>query len=615
MKKAKSVIGAIIVLIAIIVLVPMLAEAEIPLRIHLVADETGEQTVTAVKIFENGTQTGYIQNFKRGTSFDFVREVSGSTVTLQIHQASFPWCNEEGNPTADGTPIASAATMVEVTIAVPTDAANCILVLPELPPPPPPVCPDPNNPECPVCPVPNVPNYPGYVEECAVVCPEENVPNGDQGYFPDSPNCPIDCPTDNTPGKPDHNPDCPYCPDENNPSCPIAITTCEDFQKINANPAGEYYLVDNINCGGSAPKTPLSVFTGTLNGNNKTVSNLYINVMDTKEAGQVMTVTDGGLFEGINDATIKDINFNGAQILTEYNANRGLIAPDATGSTLSNITIQNLLVTGRDHNKHEVPGVPTASTGGVLGITDQGTVLSNVKVLSGAVSRNAFGGGLIGKAGFATEIKLSNFKGTVDQPQCFETSAYSYQEKPCAAGGLIGYVVAMGTTISTPVIIDQSFSSNRVDARFNAGGLIGMVDSSIGVNISNSYSTAKIVRPENDESRYAGGLIGKATESSGSSNQDINLNTTYAAGYVEVKNKNGGKGVLGTIEQHVSPRGQGSSNYFDKDQTTQANSGVGSVAAGKSTTDMKKTTTYSGWSTAIWKFNDGKDYPRLVNNP
>jgi hypothetical protein len=605
MIKAKSMLNIMLTLM----LMPLLANAEAPLRIHL-ADET--EGVTAVKVYENNTQTGYIQNFERGTYSDFVRTVSGSDVTLQIHQGKTPWCNTAGDAT-DGTPIASAEKMVEVTITVPLDAANCTLKLPEPPPPPPPVCPDPNNPDCPVCPVPNVPNYPGYVEECAVECPDENVPDGDQGYFPDSPHCPIDCPEENIPGQPDFNPDCPYCPDENNPSCPVAITTCADFQKINDDPAGTYYLTENINCGGSAPKTPLSVFTGTLDGNNKTVSNLYINVMDTKESGDVMTVTDGGLFEEINNALIKDINFNGAQILTEYNANRGLIAPDATGSTLSNITIQNLSITGRNHNKHEVPGVPTGSTGGVLGIADQGTILSNVEIASGTVSRNAFGGGLIGKAGFATEIRLSNFKGTVAQPDCFETPDYAHQSKPCAAGGLIGYIAAMDTTIASPVIIDQSFSSNRVDARYNAGGLIGMVDSSIGVNISNSYSTAEIVRPENHESRYAGGLIGKAIE--GTSNEAINLNATYTAGYVEVKNQNGGKGVLGTIEQHVSPRSKGSGNYYDKDATKQANSGVGTVSSGKSTKDMKKTSTYSGWSTAIWKFNNDKDYPRLVNNP
>lgn len=92
------------------------------------------------------------------------------------------------------------------------------------------------------------------------------------------------------------------------PDNPQQITTCQEFQNIGQHGARYYELANDIDC--SATTTwnsghgflPIQNFTGTVDGKNYSVSNLFMNASD-----------NGGIFSG-NSGTIKQINLRNVDI-------------------------------------------------------------------------------------------------------------------------------------------------------------------------------------------------------------------------------------------------------------------------------------------------------------
>jgi hypothetical protein len=614
MKKAKSVIGAIVILIAIIMLVPMLAEADSQLRINLAPEGEG---MTAIKVYENNNQTGYIQNFARGTYFDFTRTVEDSAITLQIHQGIQPWCSTSGSSN-EGTPIAGGAGgPTEVTITVPTDAPSCTLTLPE---PPPPVCPDPNNPECPVCEVPNVPNYPGYEPLCPVACPDQNVPGGDQGYFPDSPECPINCPDENNPGDPNFNPDCPHCPNADDPTCPIPIATCNEFVIMDS--AKSYYLTTDINCNGNNMFTQpgkTTNFSGTLDGRGKRIYNF-----DLDSTGISQTPEYVGIFTTLDGATIKNLIISDVEVITKVNTTRGLIAGHARNSTLENVYVWgNFYMHGFNNDTNTKPY--GHSSGGLLGIADN-VQLINVDVTYPTITRNAFTGGLVGRAKNGTTIERSRVKNLrVLHKWCRDHKDTDPKGIwPCGTGGLIGLIEAGG-----PVKISESFVGassatgtdvGQIDALNGVGGLVGYIKPNVDVTIENSYSRI-FVNNSNEEAKSLAGFIGLIEDQTGTY---INLTNNYSANKEGSKIKCERTAFVGVTVVHdntcqKTQRVKASGNFYDGELSPSATSGLEHSNYGvewKYTADMKNPATYinQGWSQSIWKLDSGM-YPQLINNP
>lgn len=55
-----------------------------------------------------------------------------------------------------------------------------------------------------------------------------------------------------------------------------SISTCSELQNISGDLSGSYVLAADINCAGF-PFSPIAGFTGTLDGQGHTVSNLTVN--------------------------------------------------------------------------------------------------------------------------------------------------------------------------------------------------------------------------------------------------------------------------------------------------------------------------------------------------
>ena len=384
------------------------------------------------------------------------------------------------------------------------------------------------------------------------------------------------------------------------------ISSCEDLANI-ADSDGQYYLVNAIDCTEMKSFAPIpGTFSGILNGNHHTISNLTIN------QGQNGT----GLFEQIvgrdevyDPATIQNINFENVLIVgtSTFNSNTGLIAGSAHEARIENINVKNLTISGTDQIK-----------GGILGLASNLT-LSNVQLHTTInIAQNQYVGGLIGNSQYNVKIVQASVN-----PLTVNYAACKYES--CAVGGLIG-ITTSSTQIQLPTTISRSFAAGRISTDKNGGGLIGLIDHQSYVNIDNSYAIVEI-----STKKFAGGLIGQASEEN-NRRGNVVMTHVYTAGKVVGHNKqcdvlppNGSghcakRGVLGNQDKST-PRVKSAGSFFDKQTSDKEYSGASYTdlnnnqtyePEAKKTSEMKTAQTFkaAGWDESIWKLEDGF-YPVL----
>jgi hypothetical protein len=272
-----------------------------------------------------------------------------------------------------------------------------------------------------------------------------------------------------------------------------------------------YILMNDINLVSYESWVPIGTntsttkFTGTFDGNDKTISNMNIDVNIT---GLFNPGT--GLFANINSATIKDFKIENFDITASTtrsnNANNdgshvGLIAGRVENSSVvTNIEIDsNSSITTKNFSR----------VGGAIGEVNNSIVN---KVVSYATISSNFGdndttpnttafiemiiGGIIGWANPATVSEVSNF-GTVNA-------------RGAQIGGLIGRTAAS-------TVLSNSGNYGQVTGGDRLGGLIGRMDSS---TVNNSINTVNIAG--------SGGINGNGTVNNTYSNnffvKDTNIN-------------------------------------------------------------------------------------------
>ena len=98
---------------------------------------------------------------------------------------------------------------------------------------------------------------------------------------------------------------------------PISIGSCSQLKNL-THLSADYQLSNPIECAG-VKFYPLGNFTGTLDGNGHTISNLTIEKNEQDYAG-LFTVL--GTEQG-HSATIKNIHFNNAKIIGAHDTHRG----------------------------------------------------------------------------------------------------------------------------------------------------------------------------------------------------------------------------------------------------------------------------------------------------
>ncbi len=379
------------------------------------------------------------------------------------------------------------------------------------------------------------------------------------------------------------------------------ITNCADLRNISDYMAGHYMLTQDIDCVGvefhPIGSSSGRAFTGTLDGENPMGGAFVIRNLSIESAGLPV-----GLFVSL-EGRVSNIHFQNAEVKGAHDQNVGLIAAQADGAEISNITVDTLTLISPGHgNEH--------AAGGIVGYAEN-TTLSHVRLYSThkdegiSIANLAPAGGLIGIANTGTQIIASS----VEQ---LKPGKYFCIVEDCAFGGLIG-VVENTFLAEQKVTISRSFARGSIETGKNGGGLIGRVEPYAYVDIDNSYAQVRI----SEVNQYGGGLIGQAKELINGPRGNITLTHVYAAGRID-----DGRGIVGNYDKS-SPRVKSVGSFFDKEATGRKYSGDRYTAhdennklyqsIGFNTAAMQSRQTYiaAGWDETIWDLPQGSAYPTL----
>lgn len=250
------------------------------------------------------------------------------------------------------------------------------------------------------------------------------------------------------------------------------IKTAQDLQNIKNNLSGKYILMADINLSGfswTAIGTSSSAFTGELNGNGFTISNLSISKSTTSYQG---------LFGYTKNAKLKNITLSSVNVSgKEY---VGGLVGYAYGTNIQNV---------------KVSGNVTASdtkAGAVVGAAYSSTSISNVTT-NGSISARVTAGGIVGD---------------------FQNSSLSYAYSSAnitssgSVGGLVGY--AYYSTINVVEHSSGTITGNASSGGTNTlGGIVGSAD--VGTNVSNAYTyNTKFKTTTSSATTRVGGIAGFA---------------------------------------------------------------------------------------------------------
>ncbi|NMI76898.1 hypothetical protein GLT92_00585 [Nanohaloarchaea archaeon] len=324
-------------------------------------------------------------------------------------------------------------------------------------------------------------------------------------------------------------------PGEGTPSKPFRIYDCYDLQAIQNNLSYNYELINDIDCsetskwnsgkGWSPIGSAGSPFVGKLDGNGRTVEDIYIN----------RTGDGTGLFGLIRYAGhVKDLGLVDVNITGEYYT--GALAGRNNG------TIVNSYSTGSIDGQDNVGGLVGYNFGTKGSSIDEG--IANSYSRTNVSGRNYVGGlsgynwdGHINSSWSNGVVVGSNDVGGLigyNREGSFVKDSISYSEVNGTeyVGGLVGTNIANDNW--GPKIINGS-SSGFVNASQNVGGLVGY---NLGrlANISTSHSTSNI----SSATGKAGGLVGQNIRGS--------ISKSYSEGTVSNYNLGGpGGGLVGQL--------------------------------------------------------------------
>ena len=354
----------------------------------------------------------------------------------------------------------------------------------------------------------------------------------------------------------------------------VEIRDWYDLDAIRNNLGGSYILMNDLDSttrgyqqlAGSAANggkgwQPIGamdqLFTGSFDGQEYEIRDLYINRPDQDAVGLFCALDQSGIIKniGVKNATVTGYTYVGS------------LAGGNLGGTVSN-SYSNGSVTGTGD------GMYGAVVGGLLGLN------------RGAVSNSYSTGSVIGGATVGGLVGL-NEEGTV-------SNSYS-------TGSVIGEVAVGGLVgVNWPddsCTVNNSYSSSNVTGVDDVGGLVGVN----GGTVSNSHSGSNVTGVDE-----VGGLVGW--------NQDGTVNNSYSSGNVTGNSSVGGLvGLLdeGNIDNSYSTgsvtgvintgglvgltEGGGASNSFwDRETSGQAASAEGT---GKNTTEMQDILTFTDTET------------------
>lgn len=269
------------------------------------------------------------------------------------------------------------------------------------------------------------------------------------------------------------------------------ITSANDFvSNISSDLSGSFVLagnIDMISLGTLNNSAITGVFTGTLEGNGKTISNLTIDTLGA-------SITDGiGLFSDMTGGTIQNIALQ--------NVNITALDSNAVGSFsgfngyMNNCQVSNATITVGDD---WAAGVLTGGNYTPYAITNCSATASSITAITGT----QYIGGLVGYQGGTISNSYSSvdifvgdnssfiggLTGDVnnDISSCYATGSITVGNNSSDIGGF-------GAGMNPGNVIDNSYSDVNITAGANANAVGGFISRTAATGgISNSYATGSI---------------------------------------------------------------------------------------------------------------------------
>jgi hypothetical protein len=235
-------------------------------------------------------------------------------------------------------------------------------------------------------------------------------------------------------------------------SDPYVITTCSELESIESNLSAYYVLGNNIDCTGTSFASISGTFTGTLNGQNYTISNLNF------------APNNAGLFDETNSgATIENLDItSGSLNFTSNSEDLGSVVGHVAGTTtLTNV--QSAVNIGSSSD----PAFSDA--GGLVGYVPNGDLTISNSSYTGTFYSDINSGGLVGYLEDSSNlISNSYFNGTFN---LLTETVGGVPQTPDDDGGIVGVV--------NTVTISNSYSAGNINYSSGSddiGGLAGITD-------------------------------------------------------------------------------------------------------------------------------------------
>ncbi|MBX7138965.1 MAG: hypothetical protein K1X83_13400, partial [Oligoflexia bacterium] len=338
--------------------------------------------------------------------------------------------------------------------------------------------------------------------------------------------------------------------DCNQPPGYSTITSPQEFQNIQLNPAGNYALCNDLDLSAQSSWTPIPNFSGVLQGNGYKLIGLHLTAAGSDQQGLFESITTGS----VSQLTLEDFYIQGHD---QVGALAGLIGDGSQQASVSEIKVVNGqivcnrmcgLIAGNAAGAHlymsdasgRIDGYQVL--GGIAGYVDTNTTIERCLVQLPSMTHYNIPQGIIGEswlggvAGFARGSTISEcyVNGSI-----FSTTPGRYvggiaggfegadtitgvMSKVKAEGGWLGgaataYVGGITgwlsvTGYTAPAIIRDATAQYSVVGSDIVGGIAGVVWP--GGSIINSYSTGYVFGDPQEGSTYFGGVVGRYSDAS-----------------------------------------------------------------------------------------------------
>lgn len=233
-------------------------------------------------------------------------------------------------------------------------------------------------------------------------------------------------------------------------SSPYMISCYRHLNNIRKNTSSNYKLSNNISLANKGTWTPISSFSGTINGNSYTISNMKLNVSQNGE--------DYGFVE-YNYGTLLNLKFTNATITTSLSDASTVMYIGVVAGYNSN-SINNCDVSYATIDVQLFKGY----VGGIVGYNSDGKVYDS-DLNNTTMKISGYAGGVVGKN-----------TGTVEWSYVSSTTIYYYWKTNNGyVGGTVGYNTSSGVVkrCNTSAYIEWESTSNSRDILPCLGKLIG----------------------------------------------------------------------------------------------------------------------------------------------